>query len=178
MDNVVDGYCVPFLGPRVTAGLVADRARVARGLARKYGYPFAGDDDLARVAQCAASIDAEATRRRYLRVLAGSLIDRLGLKPSQEEKTRLSAAGLTSTIAELRWAERAHERQEMGVEHGRAELGLPLDGTTTADRFMAEALARQGVKPRREGPRWSAEPDSPPTRWIRRRVPSCRWSST
>ncbi len=173
VEILEEGDCVPFLGPRVTTGLISDRAQVASKLAEKYAYPLADGDDLTRVAQFMALKGRKIPRREVLNVLGGSLFSHLGLEPDPEAKRRLKKAGLARTIAELRWAERVHEVQEIEVHHLLAELGLPLYVTTNADSFMFEALAqRPGVEPRREGPRWKPRAGSP--QWVLDPPPSPR----
>ncbi len=162
VENLDRGHCIPFLGPRVDAGLVSDRAGVARRLAEKYQYPLPDADDLPRVAQFMALTDPELLRRDYLRLLQRSLFGHLGLKPGAEDKRRFKNTGLSQTIAELDWAERVLGVQESEIHHLLADFELPLYVTTNHGSFMAAALARnEGVEPRREGPRWEPRPGSP-----------------
>ncbi len=162
VENLDRGHCLPFLGPRVEAGLVMDRRSVAGRLAERYGYPLPDSEDLTRVAQFMALTDPELLRQDYLRLLGRSVFGHLGLKPSEEEKERFKNAGLSQTLAELGWAERVLEVQESEIHHLLADFRLPLYLTTNPGSFMIEALARhEGIEARREGPRWDPRPGSP-----------------
>jgi hypothetical protein len=104
VENLDCGHCIPFLGPRVDAGLVSDRAQVARLLAKNFRYPLPDADDLPRVAQFMALKDPATLRTAYLRLLRDSLFGHLGLKPGKKEKRRFKNKSLAETTAELDWA--------------------------------------------------------------------------
>ncbi len=160
IDNLDGGHCVPFLGPRVEAGLICDRARVARYLADKYDYPLKDRDELPRVAQFVELRARKQLPRNVLRFAKRSLLSHLELEP--DEKRRLKGLGLSEALDELDWASRILELQETEIHHQLAGFRLPLYVTTNPGGFMAAALANQpGVVPRREGPRWEPPSESP-----------------
>jgi hypothetical protein len=155
------GWCTPFLGPRVNAGLLPDAETLAERLADRYGYPLQERRDLAHVAQFIGINDPYLMRDAYLRLLQRSLFSYLGLKPSKEERRRFRAASFTETAEALNWAERVLDVQEVEIHHLLANLRLPLYVTTNADSFMVEALKYEGLSPRRIGPRWQPQAGTP-----------------
>lgn len=161
LEAIERGWCTPFLGPRVNAGLLPDAETLAEKLADRYGYPLQERKNLAQVAQFMAVNDPDLMRDAYLRLLQRSLFSYLGLKPSKEEKQRFRAASFTETAEALNWAERVLEVQETEIHHLLANLQLPLYVTTNADSFMIEALKHRGLSPRRIGPRWQPQAGTP-----------------
>lgn len=161
LEKIDRGQCIPFLGPRVNAGLLPDSATIAERLADKYGYPMADQHNLVRVAQFMALTDPALLRDDYLRLLQRSLFSYLGLKPSQEDRRRFRNAGFTETAEALNWAEKVLDVEENEIHHLLANLELPLYITTNADNFMVEALKHHGLSPRRYGPRWQPQAGSP-----------------
>ena len=155
LDDLRKGKCVPFLGPRVTAGLLPDAAQVATRLADKYNYPLADRTDLAKVARYIALNAPQDLRAEYTRLLRRSLFAYLGLKPTREDRQRFANANLTETAAGIGWAEKVRALHENEIHHLLAELKLPLYMTTNCDSFMTEALRATGAaNVRRAGPRW------------------------
>ncbi|MEZ4708556.1 MAG: CHAT domain-containing protein [Caldilineaceae bacterium] len=155
LDDLRKGKCVPFLGPRVNAGLLPDAAQVAARLADKYNYPLTDRSDLAKVARYIALNAPQDLRDEYTRLLRRSLFAYLGLKPTAEDRKRFADANLTQTAAGIGWAEKVRALHENEIHHLLAELKLPLYLTTNCDSFMTEALRATGVTTvRRAGPRW------------------------
>jgi hypothetical protein len=162
LEKIELGHCVPFLGPKVEAGLVTDGALLAERLAEKYRYPLPDAGGLATVAQFIALTDPALLTRDYLRLLQRSVFRHLDIEPDEEIKRRFHDVGLTDTLFELGWAEKVRELRESEIHHQLADFRLPLYVTTNAGGFMAAALAGQpGVEPRRDGPRWEPRPGSP-----------------
>ncbi len=162
LENINRGQCIPFLGPRVNAGLLPSQATLAERLADKYGYPLPDRQNLVRVAQYIAITDPELLRSEYVRLLQRSLFTALDVQPTEEQKRRLRNAGLAETVHELGWAERVLTLHENEIHHLLADLELPLYVTTNLDNFMAEALCGRGKEVRQVGPRWERpEPGTP-----------------
>ncbi|HSR31383.1 MAG TPA: CHAT domain-containing protein [Anaerolineae bacterium] len=161
LENIEQGRCTPFLGPRVNAGLLPSTETAAEKLADKYGYPLGDCRSLIRVAQFISIHDPDVLRDDYLRLLQRNLFPYLGLRPTEEEKQRFRKASFTETAKALDWAERVLAVQENEIHHLLAELPLPLYVTTNPDSFMVEALEHRGRSPRRLGPRWEPRAGSP-----------------
>ncbi|MFQ5612792.1 MAG: CHAT domain-containing protein [Anaerolineae bacterium] len=157
LENIDRGQCLPFLGPRVNAGLLPDRETVAATLADKFGYPLPDRHNLVRVAQYMAINDPGLLRDDYLRLMQRSLFMHLGLKPTEEDKRRFRRMGFSETAEALNWAEAVLAVQENEIHHLLADLDFPLYLTTNFDNFMTEALKHKGLTPRREGPRWEQD---------------------
>ena len=161
LDKIERGQCIPFIGPRVTRGLMMDQETVAERLAEQFGYPLADRTMLRRVAQFIALNDPDSLRSNYLRLLQRSLFPNLSIKPTEEEKQRFRRAGLSETIEALNWAEHVLMLHENEVHHLLADLELPLYLTTNIDNFMSEALKHRGLSVRRYGPRWNSPAGRP-----------------
>ena len=157
LENIDQGHCTPFLGPRTNAGLLPAADTVAKTLAEKYRYPLPACMDLAKVAQFMALKEPDVLRRDFLRILKRGLFSHLGLKPTDEEKRRYEHASLTETAQGINWVEKIMDLQENEMHPVLASLPLPLYVTTNVDSFMFEALKYKKYKrihARREGPRW------------------------
>ena len=155
LDDLRKGKCVPFLGPRVAAGLLPDPGEVAAKLAEKYNYPLSDIHDLAKVARFIGLNAPKDLRAEYTRLLRRSLFDYLGIKPTKDDRQRYADANLSETAAGIGWAEKVLLRHENELHHLLAELRLPLYMTTNSDSFMTEALRAKGIASvRRAGPRW------------------------
>ncbi|MEZ4674000.1 MAG: CHAT domain-containing protein [Caldilineaceae bacterium] len=155
LDDLRKGKCVPFLGPRVTTGLLPTAEEIATKLADKFNYPLADHTDLARVARYIALNAPDKLRDEYTRLLRRSLFAYLDIKPTKEDRQRYADANFTATAAGIGWAEKVLTLHENEIHHQLAALRLPLYMTTNSDSFMAEALRAQGIdNVRRAGPRW------------------------
>ena len=154
LENIDQGLCTPFLGPRVNAGLLPPPDTVAKMLAERYSYPLPACMDLAKVAQFIALKQPAVLRREYLRVLKRGLFSHLGLKPTDEDKRRYEHASLTETAQGINWVKKIIDLQENEIHHLLASLPLPLYITTNVDSFMFEVLKQTRGHARREGPRW------------------------
>ena len=154
LENIERGKCIPFLGPRVTQGLLPSPNSVALKLAEKYNYPLADRHNLAKVAQFIALRDPELLREDYIKLLRRSLFDYLDIKPTAEHKKKFKDANLSDTAAGLKWADTILALRENEIHHLLADLPLPLYLTTNVDSFMTNALQHAGRSPRRLGLRW------------------------
>jgi hypothetical protein len=150
LENIEDGWCTPFLGPGVTAGLRPSPVEVARQLAAEYNYPFPATQSLPRVAQFVGTMDNRRLRQDILRTLSEGFKRRMGLKPDRGDRRR----GLAEIIEGADWSVRSLEMIESEIHHQLATLGLPLYLTTNFDNFMTLALRAQGREPRRETVAW------------------------
>jgi hypothetical protein len=156
---IQQGKCTPILGPRVHGRWLPAHEEIALAWADQHGYPFAGKNDLARVAQYMASSQGEDFPRY-------ELLDKL----MSDFKTRLPAElvpakkvnTLTDLIAALDWkALTADDPNE--VHRVAAKMNLPLYLTTNPDSFMTEALKAAGKQPSREICRWNENLDGLPS---------------
>lgn len=158
LDSVEAGQVTAFLGPGVTAGVLPDRASVARRLAEHYGYPLTDKESLVKVAQFVAvnaRQDPKGTMGgAYLRLLQRGLFNFLDIQPTDAQKEQFKDATLSETVEALNWAEQVLVLKEDEIHHQLADLGLPLFLTTNVDNFMVEALKHKGLAPRRVGLRW------------------------
>lgn len=147
LENVADGECTPFVGPRMTAGLLPAPGDVARALADEHGYPFADRERLDRVAQFVGTIDNVRMRKAVVRRLTAGFRRRAGLGRGGRR------IGLSQTIAESGWPE-LPELAEREIHQQLADLELPLYLTTGFDNFLTRALAARGRRVRREVLPW------------------------
>ncbi|HSM68880.1 MAG TPA: CHAT domain-containing protein, partial [Xanthomonadales bacterium] len=146
MDNIADKWCVPFLGPGVTSGLLPSPVEVAQELAAGYNYPFPATQSLPRVAQFIATLDNRRLREQTMRILVSGFMRRMGQKFEPRDHRRK----LSELIKDSAWVQNSHEQSESETHHQLAELGLPLYMTTNLDNFMTLALRAQGLAARRE----------------------------
>lgn len=161
LQNIDDGLCTPFLGPRVTAQVLPPAETIAERLAGEYGFPLANCQSLARVAQFMAVSDPDRLRTAYLEMLKNGLLACLGLRPARPERRALLAKSISQLAEELGWAEHVLEAQENEIHHLLAALPFPLYVTTNVDSFMVEALKHRGRPVRRIGLRWEPEVGAP-----------------
>ena len=152
LENIADGECTPFLGPRVTEALLPGPADLARQLAAEYGYPFTDSDNLPRVAQFIGTLDNRRLRRGVMQTLVRRFKGPLGLAEDRHDRRRT----LSEVVAELDWPARSHELGESEIHHQLADLELPLYLTTNPDNFMTLALGAKGVDVRRMAIDWRA----------------------
>lgn len=157
LENIEHGRCIPFLGPRVTVGLLPVATTIAEQLAEKYGYPLPDRQDLAKVAQFIAISDPDLSKDEYFRLLRRSLFSYLGIQSGREDRLRYKEANLTQTAEGLEWRDKVLAVQENELHHLLADFRLPLYITTNSDNFMVEALRYKGLKPRRHGLRWQQQ---------------------
>ena len=168
LENIEAGMCIPFLGPRITNGLLIDRAGIAEKLAEKHDYPLDDRHDLSRVAQFIALGDPDTLRRDYARELKRSLFTFLDITPDDVGKRMIrdDRATLSSLAEYLKWSERVQELQENEIHHLLAGLPFPVYFTTGFDNLMTAALSgRPDKQPRRLGLRWR-KPDAGTPQWI------------
>ena len=150
LENIEDGWCTPFLGPGVTAGLLPGPVEVARQLAAEYNYPFPATKSLPRVAQFLATVDNRRLRQEILSKLSEGFKRRMGLASDRGDRRR----GLAEIIEDADWSARILELAESEIHHQLADLNLPLYLTTNFDNFMTLALRARGREPRRETVAW------------------------
>ena len=157
--NIKQGKCLPIIGPRVHGRWLPTREEISRAWADQHGYPFAGKDDLARVAQYMASNEGEDYPR-------GELLDKLmsefGSRLPAEFVSKKKVNTLTDLIASLDW--KALTADDPNEAHRvAARLDLPLYLTTNPDSFMTEALKAAGKQPAREVCKWNDNLDDLPS---------------
>jgi hypothetical protein len=161
LDNVYNGFCTPFLGPRANAGVLPSSEALAEKLAVDYGYPLPNRQNLVGVLQFMASSDAMAARRGYMNQLKESMFEYQGVKLTKEDRRRVRGLTFGKAAEDLQWAERVLAVQENEIHHLLAGLPFSLYVTTNVDDFMEQALQHKGRPPRREGPRWVPQPGVP-----------------
>ncbi len=173
LDNIDRGQCTPFLWPRVRAGLLPSPETIAGQVADKYKYPLPDSHNLARVAQFVALTDPNGLRETFLELMQRGLYTSMGVElpqsaaPTGSRRSRRSQraarieVNFTKAVEELQWAEKVLTWQENEIHHLLADLELPLYMTTNFDNFMVEALKYQGLEPRRVGPRWNPDNNTP-----------------
>ena len=171
LENVDQGLCTAFLGPRVTEGLLSSEEALAQKLADRYGYPLSDRNQLHRVMQFMAVNDPDLMVSDYLRLLQRSLFGYLGVQPTDDQKRQAKDASLSDTIAALNWSEQVLQIQENEIHHLLADLPLSLYMTTNVDSFMFEALKQRGRPARRVGPRWEQAAAGSP-QWVLTPAPS------
>ncbi len=148
LENIEAGMCIPFLGPRITDGLLIDRANIAEKLAEEHDYPLGDVHDLSRVAQFIALGDPDTLRRDYARELKRSLFTFLDITPDDEGKRMIRDDRVSfSFLAErLNWSEQIRKIQENEAHHLLAELPFPVYFTTGFDNLMTAALTNRSDK--------------------------------
>jgi hypothetical protein len=152
MDNIADQWCVPFLGPGVTAGLLPSPVEIAQELAAGYNYPFPMTQSLPRVAQFIATLDNRRLREQTMRIMMSGFVRRMGHKLEPQDHRRK----LSELINASAWSEHSPERLESEIHHQLAGLRLPLYVTTNLDSFMTLALQADHDHVRRETVAWQA----------------------
>ncbi|MBX3001128.1 MAG: CHAT domain-containing protein [Caldilineaceae bacterium] len=150
LDNIADEYCVPFLGPGVTAHLLPTPGDLAQSLAAKYNYPFATSRNLPRVSQFVDTMDRQILRRSLVQYLIEGFHRKLGLDAPQVSRR----ARLSEFIATSDWIDRSRQLFETEIHQQLASLNLPLYVTTNFDTFMLEALRSNGKDGREEEIHW------------------------
>jgi hypothetical protein len=155
LDNIADQWCVPFLGPGVTAGLLPSPIEIAQELAADYNYPFPMTQSLPRVAQFIATLDNRRLREQTMRIMMSGFIRRMGrnLEP-QDHRRKLS-----ELISASAWSQLSPERLKSEIHHQLVALHLPLYVTTNLDNFMTLALQAQHDHVRRETVAWQTAND-------------------
>jgi hypothetical protein len=152
MDNIADQWCVPFLGPGVTAGLLPSPVEVAQELAAGYNYPFPMTQSLPRVAQFIATLDNRRLRVQTMRILMSGFMRHMGHKLDPQDYRRK----LSELIKASAWSEHSRERLKTEIHHQLADVRLPLYVTTNLDNFMTLALQANRDHVRRETVAWQA----------------------
>lgn len=158
LENIADGECTPFLGPRVTTGLLPAPDDLARLLACEHGYPLAGGDRLPRVAQYVGTLDNLRLRKDVIRHLITGFQSRAGQRPDDLDR-RNRRAGLAATLTASGWPKGSADGGELEIHQQLAALDLPLYLTTSFDNFMTLALAARQRNVRRELLPWHQPPD-------------------
>jgi hypothetical protein len=150
LDNIAAEYCVPFLGPGVTAQLLPTTGDIAQSLAAKYNYPFPTSRNLPRVSQFVDTMDRQILRRSMVQNLIEGFHRKLGLDPPQISRR----AKLSDFVAASGWIDRSRQLFETEIHQQLADLELPLYVTTNFDTFMLEALRAKGKNGREEQINW------------------------
>jgi hypothetical protein len=162
LDRIAERQCIPFLGPRVNAGLLPDREAVARALAGEHDYPLPDDYDLVKVAQFISMAKTPGFMRNgYLRFMKHHLPGYLDVHLTDAQKRQFRQASFSQMVEELEWTEKVLAVQENEPHHLLADLDLPLYTTTNIDNFMVEALKYKSDRsPQRAGLRWNSEEEA------------------
>ncbi|MEM7028678.1 MAG: CHAT domain-containing protein [Chloroflexota bacterium] len=153
LNNIADGECTPFLGPRVTLDLLPSLGDISNSLATEYHYPFPDRDNLAKVAQFVGTLDNRNLRKKVSTEMISGFKERIGEKFDRRKDRRKT---IGQVIEEADWANRGREIMESDIHQQLADLELPLYITTNFDNFMFQALkskageARQSVVDWRE----------------------------
>jgi hypothetical protein len=156
--------CTPIIGPRVHGRWLPTPQEMARCLAKANKYPFADEENLARVTQYLTTTSTGRkeynARCEFLEMLMAEFVARLPeeLRPKKEYDT------LTELIGAVGWEHLAADDPNE-THRVLARLGLPLYLTTNYDSFMVEALTAEEVKPVREICRWNGQLDRLPSRF-------------
>lgn len=150
LDNIADGRCTPFLGPKVNLDLLPTTHEVAQSLAHKHNYPFRDTHNLPMVTQFIRTIDDYRMRRDVIQTMIAGFRRRMGLAADRRDRRR----SLSEVISLSEWSEQVHRLTESPLHHQLAALELPLYLTTNYDNFMTLALAARGLPGRRETIGW------------------------
>ncbi len=157
--DIRDHKCTPIIGPRVHGRWLPRPEEMARRLAKANKYPFADEENLARVAQYLATTSTGRkeynARCEFLETLMAEFVTRLPeeMRPEKEYDT------LTELIGAVGWKRLAADDPNE-THRVLARLGLPLYLTTNYDSFMVEALsAEKDIEPAREICRWNGQLD-------------------
>lgn len=164
------GKCTPIVSYRVTSHHFSDNDAVVSAWADELGYPLADRHNLARVAQYASCIRADAllAKEEYLDFLKQRLLDRARQEQSPDQSAFLDT--LEDELVDLSFSEVAarlgYPRYENELDDPLrilAELPLPVYLTTNFASFMANALKAAGKEPRVEVCCWreDVEADAP-----------------
>lgn len=154
--------CTPIIGPRVHGRWLPRPEEMARCLAKANNYPFAGEENLARVTQylntkIGGQQDYDA-RHAFL----DELKDKFNSRLPEEQRPEEVPDTLTKLIGAVGW-KRLTANDPNETHQVLAKLGLPLYMTTNYDSFMYEALAAEEVRPVREICRWNGQLDELPS---------------
>jgi hypothetical protein len=153
IERIDLNMCIPFLGPRINAGILPSADTIAARLADDCGYPLGDRQNLSRVAQFESHRDPIAFRSAYLRLLKRSLYLSLGKTPPSDERT-LAKTSLTEIVETLHWASQSAGLQDHRIFHLLADLQFPLYITTNIDSLIYQALKHKNLDAHRIGPLW------------------------
>lgn len=141
--DILNGQCIPILGPGLTDSLIGSRREIAQGLAEVCGFPFSLSDreDLPQVAQYIA-IDQKKSiqaRRRILAYLCEEILGRY-----RED--------LRKSLAELRAREGGlNQREQVLMEKLPQYLSKKPDGFTDVEKMEMFDLLLEEVWSNRKG---------------------------
>jgi hypothetical protein len=177
------GKCTPIVSYRVSSHHFSDNETVVKAWADELGYPLADRHNLARVAQYASCIRADAlsVKEEYLDFLKQRLLGRLRDEQPHDEHAFLDT--LEDELFDLSFSEVAtrlgyplYPSELDDPLRILAELPFPVYLTTNFASFMEDALKAAGKEPRAEVCCWrdDMEADIPS---IFEQVPSYRPSA-
>lgn len=159
--RIKGGKCTPIVSYRVSSRHFSDNDAVVSAWADDLGYPLADRHNLARVAQYASSIRADAlsAKEEYLDFLKRRLLNRFRQEQSPDHNAFLDT--LEDEISDLSFSEVAarldYPRYESELDDPLrilAELPLPVYLTTNFASFIEDALKAAGKAPRVEVCSW------------------------
>jgi len=152
LDNIAEGDCVPFLGPRLTNHLLPDKQQLAFLLSDKHHYPFGDMDNLPRVAQFVGINDKTRLRNDLIYLLIQGYKKRFGL--TEDKKDRRKRKRLSEVIEASQWSTLCQATFATEIHHQLAEFELPIYITTNFDNFMTLALRTKQTKVRQIDLNW------------------------
>ena len=144
VSNIRKGRCTPILGSGLLESLVGSFREIARGWAKKYRYPMAGEEceELPLVAQYIAVDQGEETfvRDEFSDALRAGVL---------RQYPEISEAIANGPVQDLISAAGAIRREQESDEPHQvlANLDLPVYLTTNPDNLLADALAAANKKP-------------------------------
>lgn len=144
VSNIRKGRCTPILGSGLLESLVGSFREIARGWAKKYRYPMAGEEceELPLVAQYIAVDQGEETfvRDEFSDALRAGVL---------RQYPEISEAIANGPVQDLISAAGAIRREQESDEPHQvlAGLDLPVYLTTNPDNLLADALAAANKKP-------------------------------
>ncbi len=126
LARISSDQCTPFLGAGVHEGALPLGGTLAKEWAKKYAYPLADSNDLARVSQYVAIKYGEAP---YVKSELASVFERVELPPQEDTAAPLAVL---------------------------SDLPLSIFMTTNYDLLIQGMLARMNKSPRHELCRWNS----------------------
>jgi hypothetical protein len=155
--RIKGGKCTPVVSYRVSSRHFSDDEAIVGAWADELGYPLADHNNLARVAQYATCIRADAlsVKEEYLDFLKRHLFDRVKDEHPHDRSAFLDT--LEDELFDLTFSEVAARLGYPLYEHELddplrilAELPVPVYLTTNFASFMENALKAAGREPRVE----------------------------
>ena len=144
VGNIRKGRCTPILGSGLLESLVGSFNEIARGWAKKYRYPMAGEEceELPLVAQYLAVDQGQESfvRDEFADALRAGVLRQYPEIPEAVAQGDIQA--LISAAGAIRREQESDEPHQV-----LAGLNLPVYLTTNPDNLLADALTASGKKP-------------------------------